>query len=189
MRAKSLLLVLSLFFCLFLFSGCSGPQGTPSTKPPPASSAPENKSIMVARETSYRRKRLLNRTEEITFWALFNLFKKHFPNQYFINLQVSLAEIVTWNPKSIAAKNITISKRVDFCITDKEFQPIAVIEVHGSGHYLSKQATIRTEVKRIICSRAGIPFVVIDDADKKKVAEKLEKELLPILFKTSESNR
>lgn len=56
----------------------------------------------------------------------------HTKGQYKINMQTNLGEILKSSPDEHKTINC---KRADFCIVDKEFMPVAVVEVNGTGHY------------------------------------------------------
>ncbi len=91
-------------------------------------------------------------------------------------MQTSLGEILRSSHEGYKTIN---SKRVDFCIVDKEFMPVAVIEVNGTGHYQG-DALQRDETKRVAIEGAGIKYIAI--RENENTQEKLNRELNPILI-------
>ena len=72
------------------------------------------------------------------------------------------------------------SKRADFLITDYFGEPVLVIEYHGSGHYLDKDAEKRDKVKRLALKKAGVALIEVkkntpDDIFFREVARVLSK--------------
>lgn len=65
-------------------------------------------------------------------------------------------------------------KRADFIITDKKFNPIMVIEYNGGidnskgAHYQGDWYS-RDEIKKQVCSSAGVEYVVITKQKRKVV--------------------
>ena len=58
------------------------------------------------------------------------------------------------------------SKRVDLLVIDHELRPLAVIEIDGSGHGLSRDiARINDKIKDIVLAAAGIPLIRIPAPD------------------------
>ena len=53
------------------------------------------------------------------------------------------------------------SIRVDLLVTDAQFNPLVVIEIDGSGHYLSNYSRINDETKTLALRSAGIPLLRI----------------------------
>lgn len=107
------------------------------------------------KNAKYDKKRLFNQTEAISYKAL----AKITADNCFIFAQVSLGEILK-NKNYRLYKDI-MSKRVDFLITDNNFNPIAVVEINGTGHYLSSSSHYRDEIKRISVESAGIKYLSV----------------------------
>ncbi|HTG56500.1 MAG TPA: DUF2726 domain-containing protein [Niabella sp.] len=157
----------------------------PRYAPPPDHGLPKedkaeeedtSKALKIALSNKYEKQRLYNKTEEEVFKLLIQLIYTHAKGQYKVNGQTSLGELLKTNNKY--AFNVVNYKRVDFCIVDREYMPIAVIEVNGTGHY-QNNALERDEIKRAACESAGIKYVAIRENESKK--EKLERELLSLL--------
>src|SRR5690606_13749636 len=135
-----------------------------------------SKALKIALSNKYEKQRLYNKTEEDVFKLLVQLIYTHAKGQYKVNGQTSLGEILKTPNKY--AFNVVNYKRVDFCIVDREYMPIAVIEVNSTGHY-QNNALERDEIKRVACESAGIKYIAIRENESKK--EKLERELLSLL--------
>ena len=115
---------------------------------------------------SYKKQYLLNKSEKQIYWSLV----KYLKGQYCINPQASLGEVVVCdNEFGYRAIN---SKRSDFVITDKSFQPVAVIEYQGSGHYLSNHE-IRDKTKRNALNSAGVKYVELHQTDEHHIYQEL----------------
>jgi len=87
---------------------------------------------------------------------------------------VSCGEIFTHPKKTVFLKTVN-SKRVDFCITDNKFSPMAIIEYQGSGHKLSGDSGYRDATKSQAALDAGIKFIQLFNGEKWE--EKLTAEL------------
>ena len=145
--------------------------GTPdSTRQPPARQwKPPIPSdgydlLAAARRTRYRKRRLLNKNEQQVFWVVLKLLKGDYRGMYHVCPQVSLGELLQWDNTDPAATKAVNSKRVDFCITDREFNPVLIIEVNGGGHFQSNWQE-RDEIKQIAARAAGIQYVSLDFRD------------------------
>lgn len=138
--------------------------------------------VVIAGSGRYRRKRLLNKGEEKLLWALIKSSKA---NDYRVFPQVSLGEILIAEGEAFSAIN---SKRADFCLTDKNFYPIAMIEFYGSGHD-DETSKERDEVKKKAAECAGIIYHVVKERDLTFIDGHLESELIPKLALTNNSSR
>ncbi|WP_052265443.1 DUF2726 domain-containing protein [Ruegeria sp. ANG-R] len=66
------------------------------------------------------------------------------------------------------------SKRVDFLIVDAFGEPKLVLEYHGSGHFLSKDAAQRDAVKRLALGSANVPLLEFNEGvSQAEVANKV----------------
>lgn len=161
------------------------------TPPPNYSLSKENKTeeedtskaLKIALSNKYEKQRLYNKTEEEVFKLLVQLIYTHAKGQYKVNGQTSLGELLKTNNKY--AFNVINYKRVDFCIIDKNYLPVAVIEVNGTGHY-QNNALERDEIKRAAVESAGIRYIAIRENESKR--EKLERELT-YLFKDPQTKK
>lgn len=131
--------------------------------------------LSITLNNKYEKKRMLNKTEEEVYKIILRMIYLHAKGQYKINMQTSLGEILKSSPDGHKTINC---KRVDFCIVDREFIPVAVIEVNGTGHYQG-DALLRDETKRTAIECAGIKYIAI--RENENVTEKLNKELKLIL--------
>lgn len=131
--------------------------------------------LSITLNNKYEKKRMLNKTEEEVYKIILRMIYLHAKGQYKINMQTSLGEILKSSPDGHKTINC---KRVDFCIVDKEFMPVAVIEVNGTGHYQG-DALLRDETKRTAIECAGITYIAIRENEVKE--EKICRELVPIL--------
>lgn len=114
----------------------------------------------------YESRNLLNKSEIDAYWTLVKLLR----NQFYVNPQVSLGEILSCeNTMGYRAIN---SKRADFVLTDKNFKPVAVIELQGSGHYQGEHE-IRDSIKFNALSNAGIKYIQIFGSNPTSILETL----------------
>jgi len=132
------------------------PAPRPPAPPAPGTRDYYRQQVELIRGKGYRSKRLLNKGEQQVFWALVRWGRREglriFP-------QVSLGEVFT---SSDEERYFAInSKRADFVLTDAQFCPLALIEYHGSGHWLSSDADARDDVKRAAAETAGLAYVAI----------------------------
>jgi len=116
-----------------------------------------NNQLVMVNKGGYTSQRLLNQ-DEITIYRIIQ--KAIAGKSMYCFLQVSCGEFLSH--KDRLQFNATVnSKRVDFCICNSYFHPIAVIEYQGSGHQLSGDSGIRDSVKRIASENAGLKFIQI----------------------------
>ncbi len=108
----------------------------------------------------FQRKPLLNKSEI----KLRSLLLRHIPRGLHLLSQVSYGEMLT--NRSYRRFLIINAKRADFVICDREFNPVAVVEYQGAGHYGSgwharQNAKRRDRQKRSALREAGIPLVEV----------------------------
>ncbi|SUO97355.1 DUF2726 domain-containing protein [Suttonella ornithocola] len=103
----------------------------------------------------YKKQALLNQTEQVAYKAITTAVSD---KNLRVFAQVSLGEILTHSHKKLYLD--IMSKRVDFLLTDQNFIPIMVIEIHGSGHY-SKNAEHRDNIKKIALTSADVDYLAI----------------------------
>jgi len=132
--------------------------------------------LSITLRHTYEKKRLLNRSEEKVYKAMLQIIYSNEKNGFKISMQPSLGEILNCEPEGHKTIN---SKRVDFCIVDRNYMPVAVIEVNGSGHYQG-DALERDEVKRAAIESAGIKYIAL--RENENINDKLVREL-GFLFK------
>lgn len=100
---------------------------------------------------------LMNKSEHLLFSKLSKLLASKDNQQNFrLFAQVSMGEFIRSN--NINAFNLINSKRVDFLIVDKTFNPLIVIEYQGSGHY-QNNAIERDAIKKECCRKANIEYI------------------------------
>ncbi len=68
---------------------------------------------------------------------------------------------------------------VDFLIvTQSEKEPVCVIEYNGKGHNSEPDGLARDMVKRTICKKIGIPFIVLESIEGKEIKDYIKKEII-----------
>jgi len=133
----------------FPFKPESSPENFTHQKPQPQK---KRDFLAASRLARYEPKALLNRSEKTIYWELIKRLK----SQYCVCPQVSMGEYIGCeNKEGFDAIN---SKRNDFLITDKQFNPVAVIEFNGKGHYQGNYA-MRDQIKENAVTRAGLKFI------------------------------
>lgn len=103
----------------------------------------------------YRKQSLLNETEKQAYKAILDAGAER---KLRVFAQVSLGEILRHQDYRLY-KDI-MSKRVDFLLTDAQFNPVMAIEIHGSGHY-GNHAEQRDQIKQSALGSAGIEYVSV----------------------------
>ncbi len=137
-------------------------------QPPPMSMVA--KQIEAISRANVSTKALLNKGEIDMYWALV----RHVDSKSFIVCpQTVMGEFLKTDRAAYSAIN---SKRVDFCIVDRQWNPVCVVEVDGSGHFVSRNAGQRNAVKKIALDQAGIECRVYNQ-EKGTVREFLASEL------------
>lgn len=82
--------------------------------------------------------------------------------------QVSVGEVLKVQPNGAnrserqTAFNMINAKRFDFLIVDRNWQPVAALEYHGTGHDQG-DARKRDAIKRAACKSAGLPLIEVMD--------------------------
>lgn len=145
--------------------------GVYQTKKSKPLSYTKDSQLTVALNSKYEKQRILNTPEEEVYKIVLRMIYQHAKGQFKINMQTSLGEILKCEGKGYDAIKC---KRVDFCIVNKEFMPVAVIEVNGGGHYQG-DALLRDETKRTAIESAGIKYIAV--RENENPAEKLNREL------------
>jgi hypothetical protein len=166
--------------CLFL-TGCNELPTQPTTPSsqsghiPFQQPTPElyDRQLTIVRRSQYKKQSLLNRSEQKVFWALIEFCQN---KDYRIFPQVSLGEILSAEQESYSVIN---SKRVDFCLTNKQFIPLAVIEYQGKGHK-NQTSSQRDSVKKQSAEKAGILYIPILFGEEHKVSSILSDKLCNI---------
>ncbi|WP_298080858.1 DUF2726 domain-containing protein [uncultured Cardiobacterium sp.] len=114
--------------------------------------------LRIARKNRYQKKTVCNANEQAAYAAAWDVVRARQRKERVLP-QVSLGEIIMHpNGRIHAAIN---SKRVDLLVTDAQFNPLVVIEIDGSGHYLSNYSRINDETKTLALRSAGIPLLRI----------------------------
>ncbi len=111
--------------------------------------------------------------------SLMHLWCNHFitqyaPKRYHIFGQVNLGEVLSCDNEE--GYRFINSKRVDICITDRKYLPIAIIEVNGSGHD-NDTSGFRDGIKKIALENAGIQYIAIRDIFNDDIETRLKAEL------------
>ena len=122
--------------------------------------------LAASSSNNYNKQYLLNKSEKKVYWLLVKYLKQ----KYCVNPQASLGEILRCE-NEIGYRAIN-SKRSDFIITDKSFNPLAVIEYQGSGHYQSNYE-VRDKIKSNALSNAGIEYIQFKKTDEDYIFNKL----------------
>lgn len=186
---NKLIHTLSIGIFLLLFSGCSS-SGNSYVDNHKSEQSERNTSALKAvkrNPRAFKKQKVLGFEEGRVWLALKNNINLR---EFTVLPQVSLGEIVYVDKKNIDRNEFNPlfmsynCKRVDFCIMDKFFIPVLVIEYNGDGHYQDDWKT-RDEIKDEVCKSAGIPLVAIGSA--KEINKKIEYEILPILERYSQN--
>lgn len=107
---------------------------------------------------------LLNASEARLFPILRSITAKHLGAGYAVYPQVACGEFLTTS--SVKTRYLFNARRADFLIVDPAFNPVAVIEYQGSGHYGSSiRSQIRARkgdrIKRRVIRRAGLVLIEV----------------------------
>jgi hypothetical protein len=133
----------------------------------------EREVVMVNKNT-YDKQNLLNKPEISIYWHLIKICQD-LDKEYKVFSQVNLGEILTHKNKWVY--KAIMCKRVDFCITDKHFTPIATVEYNGAGHNNSTSKQ-RDKIKQEAVQSADILFLSINTNSKielNNLAEEIQK--------------
>lgn len=135
----------------------------------------KNALLKAALNGGFAKEKILNYTETNIFFHILKIIneKKLAIHCY---PQVSCGEIFGYanketNPIWFYEIN---PKRVDFCICNKKFEPLAVIEVQGSGHKLQKAWHLNDATKMALCNAIDIKFIQVH-VSKSKSTDHLDK--------------
>ena len=122
----------------------------------------------------YSRQKIFNRNEGIVYRIILKELKNR-NSDLICFAQVSCGEILQNQFKE--RYNAIGCKRVDFCISDANFNALAVIEYNGTGHALSGDAGIRDATKKNATESAGLIYYSIyhGESYKNKVIELLDR--------------
>lgn len=112
--------------------------------------------VSKTKKTFYQTKPLLNFSERKVYWSLVKICQQSDSMKVFA--QVSLGEVLSH--KNLDIYKVVMCKRLDFCITDKNFNPIIAIEYNGKGHY-NNTSDLRDKIKRQAVESSGMSFVTI----------------------------
>lgn len=141
--------------------------------------------------TNFEAVRLLNKQEVKVYEALVENIQIQSNNQYRVFAQVSLGEILRNSDRS--SFNRINQKRVDFCIVNSDYMPIAAIEYHGGGHFRGNYQE-RDEIKQQAVEYAGLVYHAIFEHNLDNIQEHIRTVIIPLLSnqkpkKTRNSNK
>lgn len=105
----------------------------------------------------------MNKSEETVYWNLVRYCKD---KQLKVFTQVSLGEILNADSEHYRYIN---AKRVDFCITNRNFMPVAVVEYQGSGHF-NETYEERDAIKREAVESAGLFYIPLNVGEENNTA-------------------
>lgn len=120
----------------------------------------------ASRSCEYKAQKLLNNPEKQVYWSLVTLLTP----KYCISAQVSLGEVLKCDDN--IGYRAVMSKRGDFAVTDKKFNPVAIVEYQGSGHKQSNHA-MRDQTKENALRKAGILYIELFSSHKDDVQKVL----------------
>lgn len=122
----------------------------------------ENDDIKIVSSAEFKKQKLLNNEEILIYNSIIKNIIIPNKGKYRVFAQVNLGEILKCSGSAFWKIN---TKRVDFCITANDFEPLAVIEYHGTGHKGNKHE-IRDEVKKIATEKAGLIYCAINENER-----------------------
>ncbi|GAB1258691.1 DUF2726 domain-containing protein [Aurantivibrio plasticivorans] len=134
----------------------------------------QDRQTQTIKRNSYTSQRLLNKGEETLYWSLI----KHLKREYYVHSQVSLGELLACGDES--GYRAINSKRADFCITNKRFNPLLVIEFHGKGHFQGN-AKKRDHNKKLALEKANIIYHEVYDSELISIDQHIKNRILPML--------
>ncbi|GAA5096975.1 DUF2726 domain-containing protein [Wohlfahrtiimonas larvae] len=129
--------------------------------------------------TNFEAVRLLNKQEVKVYEALVENIQIQSNGQYRVFAQVSLGEIL--KNKDHSSFNRINQKRIDFCIVNSDYMPIAAIEYHGGGHFRGNYKE-RDEIKQKAVEYAGLVYHAIYEKDLNNIQKHIHTEILPLLL-------
>lgn len=159
------------------------PQNTPEP-------SQHSQMLDAIRRSGLRRRPVLNRSEDKIYWALWRLLKEAGLSQDLKVLpQVNLGSAMADNHQGTdnTAYNSIRCKRADFCLTDKNWLPVAFVEFQGKGHHgrgfsANMDTLERDATKQAACAKAGVLYYAIPSRALEGVAENLKTGFLPLLL-------
>ena len=110
------------------------------------------KSYRTQQQKQYAKKKLLTPTE----LKFYNAIKKHIPQEYILLPQINLASIITRTDEHKYQNELF--RNIDFAIFDKNYMPIALIEINDKTHKEGKRIARDIKVKEI-CQSAELPLI------------------------------
>lgn len=128
--------------------------------------------------TNFEAVRLLNKQEVKVYEALVENIQIQSNNQYKVFAQVSLGEILRNYDRS--SFNRINQKRIDFCIVNSDYMPIAAIEYHGGGHFRGNYQE-RDEIKQQAVEYAGLVYHAIFEHHLDNIQEHIHTVIMPLL--------
>lgn len=128
--------------------------------------------------TNFEAVRLLNKQEVKVYEALVENIQIQSNNQYRVFAQVSLGEILRNSDRS--SFNRINQKRVDFCVVNSDYMPIAAIEYHGGGHFRGNYQE-RDEIKQQAVEYAGLVYHAIFEHNLDNIQEHIHTVIIPLL--------
>lgn len=128
--------------------------------------------------TNFEAVRLLNKQEVKVYEALVENVQNQSNHQYKVFAQVSLGEILRNHDRS--SFNRINQKRVDFCIVNADYMPIAAIEYHGGGHFRGNYQE-RDEIKQQAVEYAGLAYHAIFEHNLGNIQEHIHTVIMPLL--------
>lgn len=93
--------------------------------------------------------------------------------------KVSLGELIT--TESRAAEEILAPLYVDYCITDRDFKPLLILEYYDAEHYKKANHREIDAVKKLAIERAAILFFTLDYREAERAETLLRDRLLPLI--------
>lgn len=111
-----------------------------------------NKNYFPQQEKQYAKKKLLTPTE-IKFY---NAIKKYLPSEYILLPQINLASIIARTDEHKYQNELY--RNLDFAIFDKNYIPIAAIEINDKTHNEKARKARDFKVKDI-CESAELPLI------------------------------
>lgn len=128
-------------------------------------------------KSTYKKRSILNSQEKSVYFALIEM-AKYFEGAFYVYPQVNLGEIISSDSDN--GHSAINSKRVDFCISNRYFEPIAVVEYQGGGHF-QNDAKVRDEIKHKAVTKAGIHYETVYESELSSVKSLFSTRLKPIL--------
>lgn len=181
-QIKSIAVYTGMVFIFLFLSGCaphhvSQSQTTnsnqPTNLPPPK---PDLRfyadQLARVRRLKFQKKKIMDRGKQRLFWELVDFCRI---NDYRVFAKVSLGEILSHTDDSAFAE--INAKRCAFCLTDKDFSPIAIVEEFRSGE-LSHEAIRRNNIKQLACESAMVMYIPIVPDDFKDIYSVMAKFLV-----------